>query len=606
MNNDSEKNNYSGINRFVQSDAMQILFEKFDDGTYKDFIDDWKWIFSFSKKYWKIIVFYTVLGLVSSTLSLGASYISRVLINIITEKQFQNLWLLVTIMLASTAFSMVVGSVMSRISTKISIYVNNDIQATIFDQIIDSDWSELSRYQNGDLLHRFNSDIGAISSNAIGWIPGLVINIYTFIITFVVLVRMDVTMAFIAVFSAPVLLLVGRVIMRKMRQYRKKVLEMNSKMMSFEVETFYNFDTIKSFGVIDYYSKKLRWWQQKYKQFNLEYNMFHIKSNIMMTLLSTAVSMTAFFYCLYRLWTGQILYGDMTFFLGQRSALSGQFNSLVGTFPGMISSAISAHRVRELVELKKEVHDPESLEKMRETAADGIGVEMHQVTFGYRENAQIYNHSNFIANPGEIVAVLGPSGVGKTTMLRLILGMVHPEEGEVILRNAAGEPFPINADLRKLFSYVPQGNTVLSGTIAENMKMVREDATEEEMIEALKTACAWDFVQRLPDGINSTLGDAGRGISMGQGQRISIARALLRDCPIMMLDEATSALDVETEKQVLQNIIQKNPHRVCIVSTHRPSVLEQCSRIYRIDGQDFQELNGEETNQLIQRFREMQ
>lgn len=592
---ENQHEEYTGANAAFQSQAIQMILDKIDDGTFHEFLDDWKWIFSFSKRYKWIIVFYTLLGLFSSTLSLGAAYISRMLINIIVEKQFQSLWLLIVSMILSTVFSLVFGSLMSRISLKISIYVNNDIQARIFDQIIDADWAELSKYPNGDLLNRFNSDVGTISGNAIGWIPGLIINIYTFILTFVVMVRLDVIMAGIAVLSAPVLLLLSRIIMRKMKEYRKKVLELNSKMMSFEVETFYNFDMIKSFGVIDYYSRQLRKWQQKFKEFNLDYNRFQIKSNILLTMLSTAVSMVAFLYCLYRLWTGQILYGDMTFFLQQRGALTGKFNSLVGTIPGMVNSALSAHRVRELVELKREVHDEKSLEEIQEVASEGVTVAMENVSFCYRDGVSVYRDSDFISRPGEIVAVLGGSGEGKTTMLRMILGLIHPEEGgKVVLRSVDGREFPINADLRKLFSYVPQGNTVLSGTIAENMLMVKEDATEEEMIQALKTACAWEFVELLPNGIHSRLGDSGRGISIGQAQRISIARALLRDSPILMLDEATSALDADTERRVLQNIIQQRPNKTCIVSTHRTSVLRQCSTIYRIQGEKIIQLRPEE------------
>lgn len=592
---------YTGMNRLLKSEAVQMLMDKLYDGTFSEFLDDWKWIFSFSGKYKGVIVFYTLLGLFSSTLSLGAAYVSRILINIIVEKQYQNLWILIFAMLFSTIFSLAFGSIMGRISLKISIAVNNDIQGRIFDQIIDAEWSELNKYPGGDLLNRFNSDVGTISGNAIGWIPGIVINIYTFIITFIVMVRLDSVMAVIAFASAPVLLLMSRFIMRKLREYRKKVLEMNSQMMSFEVETFNHFDEIKSFGVIGYYAKELRKWQEKYKEFNLDYNKFEIKANIIMSLLSTAVSMLAFFYCLFRLWAGQILYGDMTFFLQQRSALSGNFNSLVKTIPSMMNSAVSAHRVRELVELKKEAHDPESLERLKKIAHNGVTVSMEDASFGYRESAEIYCHGNFTARPGEIVAVLGPSGEGKTTLLRMLLGLIHPEEGRVTITGSDGEPVLINADLRKLFSYVPQSNSVLSGSIADNMRIVKEDATDEEIITALKTACAWEFVQNLPDGINSKLGDSGKGISGGQAQRIAIARAILRDAPVLMLDEATSALDLEMEERVLQSIIRQNPNKTCIVCTHRTSVLKQCQRIYRIEAQSIIELDTKNLSPIMEK-----
>ena len=275
-----EKPKYTGINRIAQSEALQQLIDIIHDGTFSDFVKDWKWIFTFSKKYKWIIVLYTVVGILGSTLGIGSAYVGRTLINIIVDKQTEKLWLLVAIMLGSVAFSLVMSSVSSRIFTKISIYVNNDIQAAIFDRIIDAKWSDLSKYPSGDLLNRFNGDVGTIAGNAIGWIPNLIVNIYTFALTFIVLLKMDVMMAWIAILSAPFLLVMSHYIMRKMQMYRKRVLELQSGMMSFEVETFYNFDMIKSFGIIGSYSKKLREWQKTFKEFSLDYNKFELTTKM--------------------------------------------------------------------------------------------------------------------------------------------------------------------------------------------------------------------------------------------------------------------------------------------------------------------------------------
>lgn len=601
-----KKGKYTGINRLLKSDALQTMINKIYDGTFTEFIDDWKWIFSFSKKYRLIIIFYTVVGIFGSSMSLGAAYVSKTLINIIVGQKTDQLWLLLGGMIGMTLFSLALSSISSRIFTRISIYVNNDIQAEIFDKIIDARWKELSAYPSGDLLNRFNGDVGTISANAIGWIPNLIVNIYTFVITFIVLFRTDHAMAWIAFLSAPFLLAMSRYIMRKMKEYRKRVLELNSQMMSFEVETFYNFDTIKSFGIFGHYSKRLRMWQKKFKEFNLDYNKFEIKSKILLTLVSTLVSLVAFGYCLYRLWKGQIQYGDMTFFLQQRSSLSNRFNSLVGTIPGMLNSAVSAHRIRELIDLPREEHDPQSYEKMKKIADKGLSVKIDNVSFGYTTDGKlIYSGADFKANPGEIIAVLSPSGGGKTTLMRLLLGMLDADSGSVTLTGSDGVSVPINADLRQFFSYVPQGNTILSGTIAENMRTVREDVTDEEIITALKTACAYDFVLEQKDGINSKLGERGRGISEGQAQRISIARAILRNSPILLLDEATSALDIDTEEQVLKNIIKHHPNKVIIISTHRPSALKLCERIYRIANGKISETDISEAETLMWRYADM-
>lgn len=578
-------------------ESLDILIRRWKDGTFGEIIDDWKWIFSYSARYKGVIAFYLILGIISTTLGLVSSVASKYLIDIITGHDTGKLWILITVAVGSTVFSLVFGSILSRINTKISIDISNDIQADIFDQIVDADWLALNNYTNGDILNRFTGDVGTISGNAISWLPSIVLAIYNFIATFCLILYYDWVMAIFAFGTAPLMLIMSRFVIKKQRDYNKKMREMSSEVMTFEVDTFYNFDTIKSFGISKLYSKKLRWWQQKFKDISLKYNMFSIKTNIVMSIMGSIVQFAAFGYCLFRLWTNGITYGTMTLFLQQKSKLSGAFSSVVSIIPGFLNSSVSAHRIREIAQLPREVHIPES-SKMDEFIKDGFTVKMENTDFAYKEGTQVITNSDFIARPGEIVALVGPSGEGKTTMIRLILGLVRPQSGDVTLCSASGESVPMNTETRHLFAYVPQGNTILTGTIAENMRMVKEDATDEEIIEALKVACAWDFVEKLPNTINSNVGERGRGLSEGQAQRIAIARAILRDAPILLLDEATSALDVTTERTVLRNIVQQHPNKTCIVTTHRPSVLNLCQRVYRVMQTKVTQLSEEESSRM--------
>ena len=581
--------------------SLETLAARWKDGTFREIIDDWKWIFTYSARYKFAIVFYVFLGIFSTTMGLVSSVAGKYLIDIITGYQTSRLAVLILIMVGSSVASLALDSVLSRITTRLSIYINNDIQADIFDKIVDADWLSLSRYSNGDVLNRFNSDISTVSGNAISWLPSIIIAVYRFVATFLVILHYDWVMALIALGSAPFMLLISKFLIKKQREYSKKVKEMNSQLMSFEVETFYNFDTIKSFGIAPYYSKKLRWWQGKFKDVSLDYNMFSIKSNILMSVIGMAVQFAAFGYCLFRLWTHSITYGTMTLFLQQRSNLSGAFSSLVSIIPAFLNSSVSAHRIRELVELPREVHIPESSE-LDQYAEKGFSVQMRDLRFAYAEGADVITRSEFVAKPGEIVALVGPSGEGKTTMIRLILGLVCPQEGQAVIRACDGREVTMNAETRHLFAYVPQGNTILSGTIAENMRTVKEDASDEEIVQALKLSCAWDFVEKMPGGINARVGERGRGLSEGQAQRIAIARAILRDAPVLLLDEATSALDVTTERQVLRNIITQRPNKTCIVTTHRPSVLNLCQRVYRVVDTKVTELDEEESSRMSMDF----
>lgn len=584
-------------NKGISFESLDILIGRWKDGTFSEIIDDWKWIFSYSKKYKGAIVFYTLLGIFSTSMGLVSSVAGKYMIDIITGYQTDKLWIMIVLTVGSAIFSLAFSNIISRISTKLSIYINNDIQADIFDKIIDADWLEINRYSNGDVLNRFNSDVSTVSGNAISWLPSIVIAIYNFVATFIVIWHYDKIMSLLAFASAPVMLLMSKFLIKKQREYAKRVKEMSSEMMTFEVETFYNFDTIKSFGISDLYGKKMRMWQSKFKDVSLEYNMFSIKTGIFMSIMGMIVQYAAFGYCLFRLWTHDITYGTMTLFLQQRGNLNSAFNSVISIIPAFLNSSISAHRIRELAQLPKEVHIPESNELDR-LAEEGFEVRMRDVDFSYVEGTRVITDSSFHAHPGEIVALVGPSGEGKTTMIRLILGLIRPEKGQAVMIGADGREVPMNAETRHLFAYVPQGNTILSGTIAENMRMVKEDATDEEIIEALKVSCAWDFVEKMPDTIHSKIGERGRGFSEGQAQRIAIARAVLRDAPILLLDEATSALDVTTERRVLRNIISQKPNKTCIVTTHRPSVLNMCQRVYRVMETKVTELSEEEAGKM--------
>ena len=187
-------------------------------------------------------------------------------------------------------------------------------------------------------------------------------------------------------------------------------------------------------------------------------------------------------------------------------------------------------------------------------------------------------------------------------MLRLVLGLIQPQNGEASLAAADGKRVPMNAEIRNLFAYVPQGNTILSGTIADNMRIVKKDATDEELVDALKIACAWEFVSQREGTINSSVGERGKGLSEGQAQRVAIARAILRDAPVLLMDEATSALDVATERNVLKNIMEQKPNKTCILTTHRPSVLNLCQRVYQISNRGVKELTEEEASRMAMDF----
>jgi ABC-type bacteriocin/lantibiotic exporter with double-glycine peptidase domain len=253
--------------------------------------------------------------------------------------------------------------------------------------------------------------------------------------------------------------------------------------------------------------------------------------------------------------------------------------------PGAISVATAAGRIKEITEISKENTDDKEMaeELLVKARENGVALVAENVTYSYADSEKtVLNGVSFSAYPGETIAFVGPSGEGKTTILRLVLGLVNKSEGNLKLQVKNVGEMDISPSTRRFCSYVPQENTIFTGTVAENLRVVNPDATDEDLKAALQAADALDFIEALPKGMNTLVGERGVNFSEGQVQRLSIARAVLCNAPLLVMDEATSALDKATEERVLQNLMTSDKKRTCIITTHRPSMLRYCHRIYEL------------------------
>ena len=564
---------------------IKDLIEKIKNGMLKEMYIEGKWIAKYIYKYKWGVVFYIFLGILGTILGLISSVFSKNLIDAVTGHDSENIGVIIATIIGMGLGSIILEAVTGRISAKINIKVGNEIRADIYDKIINTDWESMSSFHSGDLLTRLTGDATTVADSVLGWIPNLITKLVQFICIFAVIMYYDPTMAVLSLLSAPITILVSKSLMLKMRKFNKASREISSEMMAFNEETFQNLQSIKAFNLINVFSNRLRGVQEKAKKVGLEYNKFSIYTYCFMSVVGMIVYYSCFGWGVYRLWTGHITYGTMTLFLQLSSKLSSSFSDLINVVPSAIGATTAAGRIMEVVELPREnIKDDSIVDTMFTNLDDnGISVKVEDGYFKYLNSEKVVlDNANIEANPSEIIALVGPSGEGKSTMMRILLGLTNLKSGKATLKDESGLNCHISASSRKLMAYVPQEKTMFSGTIAENMRMVKDNATDEEIINALKEACAYDFVEKLPEGIYSSIGERGLGFSEGQNQRLSIARALLRNSPILLLDEATSALDVDTERRVLKNIMESNSKRTCIVTTHRPSVLNMCDRVYRI------------------------
>ena len=565
--------------------------KKAKDGTLRKVWEDWKWIWSFSRRHRGAVVLYTLCGILSNTLGLAAGVMSKYMIDSIIALDLNRLLPYCILTVVSAALGIAFQSLTSRFSAKLSIRMHNDVQATVFDNIMRSDWMEISRFASGDLVNRFTSDVNTVANCAVSWLPNLIIQAFSVLSTLAVILYYDPVMALIGCASTPLLFLMSRSLMRKQREHNQNMRQAAADMSSFETETFHNMDTLKSFGVEEQTGRKLRFWQKRYRDAMLDYNRFSIRTNIWLTVMGTVVQYAALAYCLWRLWRQDILFGTMTLFLQQRASLSAGFSALVALVPTALSGSVAAERIRELMDLKKEDRSQE------EAVPEGsCAVELQGVCAAYGPDKKVLQDVNLKAPAGQVTALVGPSGEGKTTLLRLMLGLLPAQQGVLTLVDGDGRRHLLGADTRHCFAYVPQGNTVIAGTVAENLRLGREDASDAELEAALRDACAWEFVRELPAGMDSPIGEGGKGLSEGQAQRLAIARALVRKAPVLLLDEVTSALDRETEQRVLQNLVRRG--LTTVVITHRLSVLSLCGGAYRVEDGHVTSLTKQELTDL--------
>lgn len=536
------------------------------------------WLLGRMKRFRRQILTVSVLGLLAAVLGLGSSVASKYLIDAVTGGVRSMLLPAACLMAGMMLLSLVLQGLSSRVGAVIHVRVKNELQHGTYGRILRGGWEALEPYRSGDLLNRLTSDVGSLSEGIIGFFPGLIASGAKFLGAFLIILYYDPVMAVIALMGVPVMLGISRLMLRRMRHHSLQMKELTGRVMAFQEDSFRNLTSIKAFSATPLFEQKMHRLQDTYADAYLSYNAFQIGSGSFLSLVGMAVTASCFGWGVYQLWNGSITYGSLTLFLQLASTLRGAFSALVSLAQQAVSLTTSAGRILAVEDLpEEEGRMPQGLEE-----EEKLHIRLKDVSFRYKTGETVLEPFDFTAGYGDLIAITGPSGEGKTTLLRLLLGLVRPGSGKASLTGDSGREYTLSAGTRTVFAYVPQGSSIFAGTVRENLQLVNPEATEAEMTEALKTACAWDFVSQLPGGLEYPLGAGGRGISEGQAQRLAIARALLRRAPILLLDEATSGLDEGTERQLLRNLRSWEALHTCILVTHRPGSAAFCSRAYEI------------------------
>ena len=457
----------------------------------------------------------------------------------------------------------------------LGIKAQNRMQQRMLDRILRSEWHGRERLHSGDVLNRLEIDVNNVVNFLTETIPGTLSTLALFLGAFFYLFSMDYRLALVIIIIVPLFVFVSRIYIGQMRRLTRQVRDSDSKVQSVLQETIQNRMLIKTLESDGIMVDRLENTQSELRHRVVKRTAFSVFSNLILNFGFALGYLVAFLWSALRMSHGTLTFGGMTAFLQLVNKIQGPARQLTKLVPAFVSVFTAAERLMELEE------NPLEEQGVPIDMGAPCGVRMRDVSYCYDDgNEQVLSHLSFDFRPGSCTAVLGETGAGKTTLVRLILALIHPKEGKMEIYNRRTSR-TLSPRLRCNFVYVPQGNTLMSGSIRDNLRLGKLDATDEEMNEALDKACA-GFVSELPDGLDSQCTEKGGGLSEGQAQRISIARALLRNRAIMVFDEATSALDPDTERQLLQNILA-NHDKTIIFITHRPAVVDYCDQVLRIE-----------------------
>ena len=515
------------------------------------------------------------LGLLSVIVSLSQVWAVKHAIDVASHAVEGSLYWAVALMggLILCDFAINISAVWVR--NILGIKAQNRMQQKMLDRILRSEWQGRERLHSGDVINRLEKDVGNVVVFLTETIPSTVSTLALFLGAFFYLFSMDKLLSVVIIVMLPIFILFSKLYINRMRFLTREVRDSDSKVQSVLQETVQNRMIIKTLESDSMMVDKLENTQSELRQKVVKRTAFSVFSNLILNFGFALGYLIAFLWSAMRMSAGTLTFGGMTAFLQLVNKIQGPARSLTRLVPQFVGVFTAAERLMELEENPlEEQGDPLLMEAP-------CGIRFNDVSFAYeKEEGQVINHLSFDFKPGSCTAILGETGAGKTTLVRMILALIHPQGGEVAIYNGK-DSATLSPRHRCNLVYVPQGNTLLSGTIRENLRLGRVTATDEEMENALQLACA-DFVKDLPQGLDSPCSESGGGLSEGQAQRIAIARALLREGSVMLFDEATSALDPETERRLLQNILA-NHDKTIIFITHRPAVVDYCDQVLHVE-----------------------
>lgn len=538
-------------------------------------IDGIKWIWDASSGYRKPILLSMLCGMFRMAVSLAFVWLCKYVIDVATHQTAGSLSHGICLMVGCILLQLSLSAVSSRLYASTDVSLSNRMRSGLLTHLLKSRWNGRELFHSGDMLNRMEGDVSVVVRMMVGLFPSVGIVLSQLVGAAAFLLILDRRMAVVILLIMPVALVFSKLYMMKMRKITREIRETDSRVQSHMQENLQHRTLIAALERTPMILNTMDSLQLGLKRLVMQRNSYSVFSSVLVQAGFAFGYVVAFFWGVYGLNKGTVTFGMLTAFMQLVAQVQRPVVDLSKMVPSFINGLTSVERLNELYSLPLEEQGaPVQL-------AGPVGIRLEHVTFRYpgSEREVLHDFSHDFA-PGSLTAVLGETGSGKSTLLRLLLALLQPAEGRILLY-AGREEKTASPLTRGNFIYVPQGNTLVSGSLRHNLQLGNPEATDEQMYAALHTAAA-DFVADLSEGLDTPCGEKGEGLSEGQAQRIAIARGLLRSGSIILLDEPTSALDAETTRLLLQRLTEKVGSKTLILITHQEQTARLCSHTVRL------------------------
>ncbi len=512
------------------------------------------------------IAILSIAQILLGALTVAFSFMLRYVIGAIEAKD-QDALMLYTIIIGSIALLLVVLQIFYRIYYEVSfVDIENKLKKNLFQTILNKDYQEIKKTHDEEWIHRLTSDTNVIASSILSILPSLCRMVVQLVLALAAIIYLYPIFGLSLLPFIVLIILITYFMRKRLKKAHHLVQETDGKVKVFFFESLQGLSIVHSFVKEDVFSKKNEENLEAYKKARFKRNVFAVICSIGFVVVYYAFYILAIIFCGNAIIKGAMTIGLLTAVVALLTQLTGPLGNITSIIPRYYSLLASGERLRIEKEESFSYLSKEEIAEFYDKEFKSLNI--NKVSFSYIDKygnrVDALKDFSLLVNKNERILIKGHSGGGKTTLFKIILSLLKPESGEVLLNNEA-----LDAKYERLFAYVPQDNLLMEGTIKEVISLYDKDVDDDKLQKAIRLSSSDAFINELALKENTYLNEKGSGLSLGEMERIAIARAIYSDAPIMLLDECSASLDLETEKKVISNILSLENKTILLISHHK-------------------------------------